>query len=100
MHLACGWIANSDRDVALIIPRIVVVFKKGNALAVGRPRERAIRSASFPEDFAGVLAIGLHQPDFLMFVIATDKGDLRTVRRYGAFPGVVYEFAWIATECR
>src|SRR5580704_7321740 len=73
---------------------------KCNVAAVGRPNDGLEVISRLTKNFAGLLAVGLHLPDFLAAVFPTKEDDLSAIRRDCAVFAIIGEFDRRATEDR
>src|ERR1700694_4295548 len=93
-------IADVERYFGVIPSILKARENEGDAAPVGRPDDGVNVVPGFAEDFVRLLSIRLHQPDFLMAVIAANKNDLRAIGRNDATLGSIDDLARGATENR
>src|SRR5229473_638606 len=98
--LAAEEIMDAERDIGFFPTLAIDRPQEGNAMPIWGPNDGLATVAWLAQDFARVLAIGLHLPDFFMTVVAADKNNLRTIGRDSAAFGSFHEFAGCATEDR
>src|SRR5208282_5566434 len=71
---------------------------ESNVAAVGRPDDGFEVISRLTKNFAGILAVGIHLPDFFTAIFAAEEDNPGAIRRDGAVVAIVRELERRAAE--